>query len=56
MYEDYKNNDIILKCYYYNDIYFLDNYNYLTETVIFSVLLGTFVISIFIILSCCRID
>lgn len=56
MYEDYKNNDIILKCYYYNDIYFLDNYNYLTETVVFSVLLGTFVISIFIILSCCRID
>ena len=56
MYEDYKNNDIILKCYYYNDIYFLDNYNYLEETVVFSVLLGTFVISICIILLYYRID
>jgi len=50
IYEDYKNNNVSLKCYHYNNVYFMNNNNYLKETIICSVLIGISLLFIIIIL------
>ncbi len=52
-YKDYMEKSEFIDCYEYNDVYFLDNYNYLGETIGLSVFGGLLLITIVSILTCC---
>ena len=51
-YKNYMEKSGFIDCYEYNDVYFLDEYNYLDETIILSVFSGILLILICIIFSC----
>jgi hypothetical protein len=52
-YKNYMEKSVFIDCYEYNDVYFLDDYNYLDETITLSVFTGLLLILICIIFSCC---
>ena len=52
-YENYIKNSELIDCYEFNDVYFIDNYNYLDETIILCVFSGMLLILICVILSFC---
>ena len=52
-YKNYMAKSEFIDCYEYNDVYFLDNYNYLGETIGLCVFAGLLLITILCILSCC---
>ena len=52
-YKDYMEKSEFIDCYEYNDVYFLDNYNYLGETIGLCVFAGLLLITILCILTCC---
>jgi hypothetical protein len=52
-YEDAMNNNTLIDCYKYDDVYFINNYNYMKEMIIFISLSFTFFITTIITFNFC---